>query len=147
MFDEEIYEEYLALIKDGGEIVESSELLSKKYGVTASSIRGWYYARHAPTKYHQQSALSEDQEEQLLYAVLAMSHVDLDWSVAEVQKAAKTMFGVDLSHTSAWRFQTRHKDVLTFRKSTSLSKKHVGEDLYEEALAFAHHFEDFLSKK
>ena len=147
MFDEEIFQEYVSLLEDGGEVVKSSELLSKKYNVTASAIRGWYYERRLPTEYHRGSALTEEQEEQLLYAILATSHVNLDWSIVEVQKAAKTMFGVDFSSSSAGRFKTRHKDVLSFRKSTSLSKKRVGEDLYEEALAFSCRFESFLSKK
>ena len=82
--------------------------LSKKYGITASSICGWYYERHAATKYHRNSELSEKHEEQLFYAILTMSSVDLDWSIKEMQKAAKTMFGIDFSHTSAWRFKDHH---------------------------------------
>lgn len=147
MFDEKIYEEFLSCIQNGEEIVLSSEKVSKKHNITAARILGWHYARREGSEMHANFALTTEEDEQLLYSIMAVSFINMDWTLSQIQEACVTIFDKKISTSTAWRFLDRHRDVLTFRKPTVLSKKRCGEDSYESSLVFASRFQEFLSKK
>ena len=111
MFDQEIFDELCSLIENGGKVRESAMKAAKKYETTTSRLLKWFYAKNPHLKHNRNSCLSEQQEEQLIYAVIAMSHLNLDWSVKQLVDPVQTMFSIKISLTSAWRFMERHKDV------------------------------------
>ena len=104
MFDQEIFDELCSLIENEGGLWESAMKVAKKYKTTSSRLVKWFYERNPHLKHNRNRALSEQQEEQLVYAVIAMSHLNLDWSVKQVVDAVQTMFSIKISLTSAWRF-------------------------------------------
>ena len=147
MFDQEIFDELCSLIEKGGEVWESAMKVAKKYKTTSSRLVKWFYERNPHLKHHRNRALSEEQEEQLIYAMIAMSHVNLDWSVKQLVDAVKTMFGFKISLQTGYRFMEQHKDVFSFQVSMSLGKKRTGEGIYDAAMTFADRYEQFLLKK
>ena len=137
MFDQEIFDELCSLIKNGGKVRESAMKVAKKYETTTSRLLKWFYAKNPHLKHNRNSCLSEQQEEQLIYAMIAMSHVNLDWSVKQLMDAVQTMFGFKISLQTGYRFMEQHKDVFSFQVSTSLGKKRTGEGIYDAAMTFA----------
>src|SRR3990167_1794319 len=77
MFDQEIFDELCSLIENGGKVRESAMKVAKKYETTTSRLLKWFYAKNPHLKHNRNSCLSEQQEEQLIYAMIAMSHVNL----------------------------------------------------------------------
>ena len=114
MFDESIFFELCQLIDDGGEVRSSADITAKKYGTTTSRLLKWFYERRLPLKSHRNSLLSNRQEMQLVYATIAMSHVNLDWSARDLQSAVKTMFGIKVSLGWVYVFFGRNSNVLSF---------------------------------
>jgi len=144
---EEIVSQLWEAVQNGGKIWENAQKLSKKTSVPSSTIVRWYYEAHPRTNTHSNSLLSEEQEQQLLYATLAMSHVNLDWTVPQIVDAADIMFGIKMSPSSGFCFLTRHRDEFSFQKPTSLGTKQTGSGLYDEAATFIDRYEQFLTKK
>lgn len=147
MFDESIFFELCQLIDDGGEVRSSADITAKKYGTTTSRLLKWFYERRLPLKSHRNSLLSNRQEMQLVYATIAMSHVNLDWSARDLQSAVKTMFGIEVSLGWAYVFFGRNSNVLSFRTPTPLGHKRLNIGLYDEALAFFDRYQSFLKGK
>ena len=69
--------------------------------------------------------------------VQAMSAVNLDWYVGQLQDAVKTMFGVEISRSTAYRFQQKHSDIISFEQPKSLGKSQTAPDLFDKVKAFA----------
>ena len=89
----------------------------------------------------------EEQEEKLVYTVQAMSAVNLDWDVGQLQDAVKTMFGVKISRSTAYWFQQKHSDIISFEQPKSLGKKWTAPDLFNKVKAFANRYKKFLGRK
>jgi hypothetical protein len=147
MFQQNIYDEFCKLIQNGEDIRKSALNVAKRHNTTPSRILKWYYSERPPSAQHMNSTLSNEQEEQLYYAAQAMSRVNLDWSVQQVKEAVKTMFDIEISLTTAWRFLRKYKNEFHFEEGTSLGKKRVEKDLFEKAYEFAHQFEHFIEQK
>ena len=140
-------EELWEVVEGGGKLWENVKVLSKVHDVPAATIVRWFYAAHPKKKCHQNAALSDEQEEQLVFAALAMSHENLDWSAKQLKEAVATMFDIKISLSWTYEFLARHCSNFSFRKPTSLGAKRVGDDLYDDAVNFFERYEQFLEKK
>jgi hypothetical protein len=143
----EVVQELADLIGKGKPVLASAQMLSKKHSLGKAQILAWYYQDRPQTDHHGNSSLSFDQEQQLLFSVLAMSNNNLDWTLSQTQDFAKTILGVELTVASAYRFLKRHADQLTFQKSLSLGQKRTEDGLYESALFFAEKMEKYFNEK
>ena len=144
---EEIVSELRERIENGGKMWENARGLGKKYGVAPGTIVRWYYATYPKSECHGNATLSPEEEEQLALACLAMSHVNLDLSIAQIIDAAKSFFNVDLSSSSAYCFKDHHSSLFSFQKGTSLGEKQTGNHLYDESVHFIGCYKKFLEKK
>ena len=104
-------------------LLASIHTLSQKHSIPFGTIWQWYYDEKSTSSHNGISTLTEEQEEQLLYAVQAVSAVNLDWEIAQLQEATRVMFGVKMSQAAAYRFKEKHSDIFSFEQPKSLGKK------------------------
>jgi Uncharacterized conserved protein len=144
---EEIVDELVKAIEKGGKLTANAKRLAKKHNITAARILSWYYQDRPAIQHHGNCSLTFEQEQQLLYSIIAMSNSNLDWTISQTQDFAKMIFDVQMTTSSAHRFLKRHADHLTFQKSLSLGTKRTEDGLYEAALFFAEKMEKFFGEK
>jgi len=147
MDQEKILEELLQGVENGKKLTAEAERLAKKHGITKSRILSWYYQAQPSPVHHGSCVLTQAQEQQLLYSVISMSDSNLDWTISQTQDFANLIFGIKLTKSSAHRFLQRHREHLTFQKSTSLGFKRTEDGLYESAMYFAEKMERYFEQK
>jgi hypothetical protein len=147
MFDEEIFQELCDLIENGQEVVTSAAIIAKKYHCSKARLLNWFYARRPDSKRSANFTLSDEEEEQLLFAAQSMSSLNMDWSAKQVKDAVLTMFEKEISMSTARRFIEHRKDAFSFKKPTPLGDKRLGVDLYQEAVNWANRFQCWVTKK
>jgi hypothetical protein len=147
MIPQKILDELIEQVERGEQVVESAKIIAKKHGMSHSRLLKWFFVAHPNRGHHRKRVLTELQEEQLKYALLAVSSMNMDWTIRQMQDAAMTMFGVKLHRSAADRFKKRHRKCISFATSKSLAKKRADPRLYDLALAHADQYKQFLDEK
>lgn len=141
----EIIDELCEMVESGEKLKESARIISRNYGFSVAVLTKWYYRRKPKSEHHGNQCLSEDQEEELLFAVLTVSLANMDWSVIQLRSAVKSMFGVEISIATAYRFSKKHRASLNFEETMPLGKNRSSSDLYKKALAWVNEYKRFLA--
>jgi len=135
-------------VQSGALVLKSVKEVAKKHQLSPSHVRRLYYAAKSPVEKHGNSALSLEQEQQLILSILTLSSVHLSVTAKQVQDLTQVLFGVNLSKSTTYEFIKKNKDKFSFKKPTSLGAKREKEGLYEETLVFIekmHTFFDHIS--
>ena len=59
----------------------------------------------------------------LLYALIAVSNNNLDWTLKQTQETIEVMFQKEVSLSTVHRFKEAHKEDLSFKAPISLGKR------------------------
>ena len=123
MDNNQVFEEVEKLISEGFSVQQACKKVGRKTKKKVPAVLSAYYRRHAKDESHQNSSLTDHESKILLYALLAVSNLNLDWTLKQTQEAIEVMFQKKVSLATVCRFRDHHQEDLSFKTPTLLGKK------------------------
>ena len=141
-----IEEEVDKLVNNNVSVTVAFSQVARELNLTVGSVRNRYYRQGGGGENLGNRSLTPDQEKQVLYSVLGVSQVDMDWTAKQTQQMIRSVFGVTISSNWVRRFNDRHKNLLSSRETTPLGEKRSNPGCLDAVKGFVDSVEKFLQE-
>ena len=138
MDNNQVFEEVEKLVSIGFSVQKAAQKVARKSKKKVPAVLSAYYRRRPQAEAHGNSSLTAHEAKILLYALIAVSGLNLDWTLKQTQEAIEVMFDKKVSLTTVHSFKVKHAEDLSLKSTTSLGKKRSEQGIYAEVMVYIH---------